>query len=88
MREYLITISRRFARWLIAAAVALALYGAARALDLPDEAALVAMLAGAVAGSVLAMYVIQRLFGPEPEWEPAPPRGRGGGKRGASQRRS
>jgi membrane protein DedA with SNARE-associated domain len=83
VRNYLITISRRFFRWIIAAVVAVLFYGAATLIGLSQTLVLIVAFIGALAGSVLAYRLTERLFGPEPQPAPPPPRGRGTGRRGA-----
>jgi uncharacterized protein (DUF983 family) len=83
VRDYLLTVSRRFARWIIAALVAVPFYAVMVLAGLPEWVGLIAAFIGAVIGSLLAIRLIERLFGPEPRPEPPPPRGRGTGKRGA-----
>ena len=83
MREYLLTLGRRLTRWTIGAAGALLFYGAATLLGLPGVVVLVFAFVGAIGGSLRALRLTPRLFGPEPEPETRAPRGRGTGRRGA-----
>lgn len=83
--NYLSTVGRRFLRWIIAAAVAVPFYLVATVIGLPSWVALVAAFVGAVVGSLLALRLTERLFGPEPGAAAPAPRGRGSGRRGASR---
>jgi cytochrome b561 len=77
------TVVRRLTRWTIAAAVAIVFYALASLAGLPQIVVLVIAFIGAVLGSLLALRITARLYGPEPEPAPPPPRGRGSGRRGA-----
>jgi len=83
MRSYLSTVGRRLLRWGIAAVGALGFYGLAGVAGLSQTLVLIVAFVGALAGSLLALRLTERLFGPEPQRAPPPPRGRGSGKRGA-----
>jgi hypothetical protein len=65
---------KRYLIWIIAACVAMAVFALGRALDLPSVVVLVLAFAGAVAGTALATWLVQRLLGAEtPPAPPAPP---------------
>jgi hypothetical protein len=85
MRSYLSTIGRRLLRWGIAAGGALGFYGLASVAGLSQTLVLIVAFVGALAGSLLALRLTERLFGPEQPPAPPPPRGRGSGRRGASR---
>jgi hypothetical protein len=83
MREYLLTIGRRLTRWTIGAGGAILFYAGGTLIGLPGVVILVLAFIGAILGSLLALRLTPRLFGPEPEPAPRAPRGRGTGRRGA-----
>ena len=72
---------KRYLIWLLAACVAIAVFALARALDLPSVVVLVLAFGGAVAGTALATWLVQRLLdGGEAPQPPAPP-ARGSGRK-------
>jgi hypothetical protein len=85
LRAYFKMLGHRAIRWTLGAGVALLFFVVAGVLGLPQWAVLAAGVIGAIVGSVVAMQVMQRLFGEEPlAPPPAPaPRRRGSGRRGA-----
>jgi len=83
VRNYLISVGRRILRWGIAAVVAVLFFAIASLIGLSQTVVLIVAFVGALAGSLLALRLTERLFGPEPQPAPPPPRGRGTGRRGA-----
>ena len=71
---------KRYLIWILAACVAMAFFALGRALDLPSVVVLVLAFGGAVVGTAMATWLVQRLLdggeAPEPPAPPAPGSGR------------